>query len=74
MVVDALSRKAQYNLNTIIITQPRVLEDPERLGVELISHGSTHALLSSLEVQPSLLEETKSHQKEDAKLQRISKN
>jgi len=69
-----LSRKAQLSLNTIIITQSRVLEDLERLGVELISHGSTRALLSALEVQPSLLEGIKSHQKEDVKLQRIRQN
>jgi len=71
VVADALSRKAQHSLNTIIITQSRVLEDLERLGVELISHGSSRALLSALEVQPSLLEEIKAHQKGDVKLQRI---
>jgi len=37
MVADALSRKAQCNLNTIILTQPRILEDLERLGVELVT-------------------------------------
>jgi len=50
MVVDALSRKAQHSLNIIIIRQPCVLEDLERLGVKLISHGSTHALLSALDM------------------------
>jgi len=45
-----------------------VLEDLECLGVELISQGTTPAQLLALEVQPSLLEEIKSHQKEDAKL------
>ena len=42
--------------------------------MELISHGLTHALLSALEVQHSLLEEIKSHYKKDAKLQRIRQN
>ena len=74
MVADALSRKAQHSLNTVIIMQPRVLEELERLGVELVSHGSTHALLFALELQPSLLEEIKSHQKEDVKLQKIRQN
>jgi len=50
------------------------LEDLERLGVELVSQETTHALLFSLEMQPSLLEEIKSHQEEDAKLQRIKQN
>jgi len=44
------------------------LEDLEHLGIELISHEKTNALLSALEVQPSLIEEIKSQQKEDAKL------
>ena len=35
---------------------------------------STCALLSVLDVQPSLLEEIISHQKEDVKLQRIRQN
>jgi len=61
ILANALSRKAQHGLNTIIITQPRVLEDLERLGAKLVSQGSTHALQSALEVQPSLLEEIKSH-------------
>jgi len=74
VVVDALSRKAQCILNTIIITQPRVLEYLERLGVELVSQESTHALLFSSDVQPSLLEEIKSHQEEDVKLQRVKQN
>ena len=68
MVVDVLSRKTQHSLNTMIITQPCVLKNLECLGVELISHGTTHALLSALEVQPSLLEEIKSYQNEDATL------
>ena len=73
MVADALSRKAQYSLNTIIITQPHILEDLDRLGIDLVSQELTHALLLSLEMQPSLLEEIKSHQEEDVKLQESSK-
>jgi len=71
VVADAFSKKAQRSLNTIIIMQPPALEDLKRLGVELTSHGTTYALLSAFEVQPSLIEEIKSHQREDAKLQRI---
>ena len=74
VVADALSRKTQHSINTIIVIQSRVLEDLERLGIELVSYGSTRALLSVLDVQPSLLEEIKFHQKEDDKLQRIRQN
>jgi len=63
-----MSRKAQHSLNTIIITQPLVLEDLGRLRVELVSQGSTCVMLSALDGQPSLLEEIKSHQREDVKL------
>jgi len=50
------------------------LEDLKHLGIELVSQESTHALLFSLEMQPSLLEEIKSHQEEDVKLQRVKQN
>jgi len=74
MVVDALSGKAEQSLNTIIITQPCMLEDSECLGVGLISHEKANALLSALKVKSSLIEEMKFHQKEDTKLQRIRQN
>ena len=51
-----------------------MLEDLKRLGVELVTLGSTRALLSALDMQPSLLEEIKLHQEEDVKLQRIRQN
>ena len=73
MVADALSRKTQHNMNTIIVTHPRVLEDLER-GIELVSYGLTRASLFVLEVQLSLLEEIEFHQKEDVKLLRIRQN
>ena len=69
-----IGRKTQHGINTTIIIRPHILEDLECLGIKLISHGRTIALLSALEVRPSLIEEIKFHQKEDAKLQRIRKN
>jgi len=71
---DALSRKTQHNLNTIVITQPHILRDLECLGVELVSHGRTNALLSVLEVQSSSIEELKLHQKGNTKLQKVRQN
>jgi len=58
-MADALNKKIQHSLNTIIITQTCVLRDLEWLGVKLMTKGRTNTLLSSLEVQPSLIEEIK---------------
>jgi len=35
----ALRRKAQYSLNTTVITQLNLLRELEDLGVQLVSHG-----------------------------------
>jgi len=48
MVAGALCRKALQTLNTIIITQPRVLDGLECLCIGLIFHGKANALLSAL--------------------------
>ena len=73
MVADALSRKAQHSLNTIMITQPCVLEDLERLGVELVSQEYTCPVVC-LRSTTFFGEEIRSHQEEDVKLQRIKQN
>jgi len=38
-MADALSRKAQYSLNIVLITQLNLLRELEDLGVQLVSHG-----------------------------------
>ena len=48
--VDALSRKTQHGLNTMISTQPDIRRELENMGIELVSSGFTDGLLSVLEV------------------------
>jgi len=68
VVADALNRRKRHGLNTIVITQPHILRALKHLAIELVSHGQSNALLLALEVQHSLVKETKSHQNDDAKL------
>jgi len=39
VVANALSRKAQHNSNTVVITQLSLLKELEDLGIYLVSHG-----------------------------------
>ena len=74
VVADALSRKTQHCLNAMVTAQPEVLRDLEAMAIELVLPGCIDGLLMALEVQPSLIEEIKASQKEDAKLERIRRN
>ena len=38
-MTDALTKRAQHSLNTIVITQLNLLRGLENLGVQLMSHG-----------------------------------
>ena len=38
--VDALSRKTQHGLNTMINTQPEILRDLENIDIELVLLGT----------------------------------
>ena len=71
VVLDALSRKNHHGLNTIIITQLDVSKDLKCLCAELMPHGQGRALLSLLEIQPSIIEEIKLHQRGNVRLQKI---
>lgn len=71
MIADALSRKTQHNLSTVISIQPGILRDLEDMGIELILPGLTDGLLSTLEVQPLIAEEIKARQKDDALLEKL---
>ena len=57
VVADALSRKAQHSSNTVVITQLSLLKGLEDLGIQLVSHGQAHVQLSTLTLQPSIVEE-----------------
>ena len=51
VVVDALSRKTQYSLNTIVITQMSLLNEYESMGVQLVSRIQASVQLSALTLQ-----------------------
>ena len=38
-MADALTKKAQHSLNTVVITQLNLLRGLDNLGVQLVSHG-----------------------------------
>jgi len=44
------------------------------MGIEVVLQGLTDGLLSSLEVQPSIVKDIKVSQKDDAKLERLTQN
>jgi len=47
-MADALCRKEEYNLNTVVITQLSLLRELENLGVQLVSHGQARVQMSAL--------------------------
>jgi len=49
--MEALSRKTQYNLNTIVIIKLDILKDFENIGIEFVSYGKANALLSAFKLQ-----------------------
>ncbi|XP_074362139.1 uncharacterized protein LOC141702337 [Apium graveolens] len=69
VVADALSRK---NLESVasLITQPHLISDLERLGVELYVRGSCGSIVN-LKVEPNLVSRVKEAQKDDTGLKAI---
>jgi len=70
-VVDALHRKTQNSLSTVVITKMSLLKELEHLGVQLVSHGQASVQLSAQTLQSSIVDEIRINQKTDPKLQRI---
>jgi hypothetical protein len=58
VVADAFSRKSYGFLATLLTTQKHIINDLERLGVEVVIGGS-QSYLASLSVQPTLIEKIK---------------
>ena len=54
-VADALSRKTPSNLATLITDQKNILEDLQRLNIEIRWH-SHGVQLANLRVQPTLID------------------
>ncbi|XP_028099027.1 uncharacterized protein LOC114298613 [Camellia sinensis] len=69
-VADALSRKTPSNLATLITDQKNILEDLQRLNIEIRWH--THGVqLANLRVQPTLINRIKDAQGRDPQLQKL---
>jgi len=74
VVTDALSRKTQHGLNTMINTQYDLLRGLENMCIKLVLPGYIDGMVSALEVQPSIIEEITASQKEDTKVERLRQN
>ena len=64
VVVDALSRKSWTIMASAITTQKELLRDLEKIGIEFKKY-QPNAILSAIEIQPSIIDEIKTAQKED---------
>ena len=64
VVADALSRKSSGNLATLITSQRHILEDMEKLSLE-VRMQSAGSHIAALVVQPSLIERIKVSQASD---------
>ena len=62
VVVDALSRKKDYGLSTLLTCQKPLLEDMRKLELEVLIDGMG-AKLAALSLQPLLLDWIKEAQK-----------
>ena len=58
-MADAVNRKAQRTMNTVVITQLNLLREFEDLDIPLVSHENVYVQLLALTLQPSLMEETR---------------
>ena len=72
-MADALSRKPQHRLNTVVITQLHLLKKLKDLGVQLVSHDKQ--VFNYLHFPcNSLVEDIRVNQEDDLELQLIKQN
>ena len=69
-VANALSWKSQTSCNCLITTQKELLQDLEKLKIEVCRHGS-NSILNTLTIQPTLMDEIKTTQRQDPQIQEI---
>jgi len=74
VVTDALNRKAQHTLITVVIIQLNFLRELEYLDIQLVSHRKTNVQLLAHILQPSLMEQIRVNQDSDPELQRIKQD
>jgi hypothetical protein len=70
IVADALSRKSSGFSAALLTTQKEIINDLERMGIEVVM-GHSGAYLASLSVQPTLIERIKLLQSGDSQLVKI---
>uniref|UniRef100_A0A2N9IPW9 Reverse transcriptase n=1 Tax=Fagus sylvatica TaxID=28930 RepID=A0A2N9IPW9_FAGSY len=70
VVADALSRKSSGFSAALLTTQKEIINDLERMGIEVVM-GHSGAYLASLSVQPTLIERIKLSQSGDSQLVKI---
>ena len=70
VVADALSRKSSGFSTTLLTTQKEIINDLERMGIEIFM-GDSQVFMASLTIQPTLIEKIKSSQVNDAQIVKI---
>ena len=70
MVADALSRKSFSSVSTMVLVQKPLLQDMQRLELEIVSKGLVEKF-SAMSLQPTLLEKIKQNQLSDPYLSRV---
>ena len=70
MVAIALSQKSFGFLAPLLTTQKEIINDLERMGIEIVM-GDSQAFMASLTIQPTLIEKIKTLQVDDAQIVRI---
>jgi hypothetical protein len=70
VVADALSRKSSGFSAALLTTQKEIINDLERMGIEVVM-GHSGAYLASLSIQPTLIERIKLLQSGDSQLVKI---
>ena len=70
VVADALSRKSSGFSTTLLTTQKEIINDLERMGIEIFM-GDSQVFMASLTIQPTLIEKIKRSQVEDAQIVKI---
>ena len=70
VVVDALSRKRNENLATLITTERHLINDMRKFELEIVTR-QVGERLTNLRIQPTLMERIKTAQKDDQSISKI---
>ena len=74
IVADAVKRKTQHTLNTVVNTQLNLLRELGDLHIQLASYRNVNVQLLALILQPSLMEEPRVNEDSDPELHRVNQN